>query len=164
MEIILGIDVSTKDIAFSEIEVETMRVHQTHKLTFQKGLNVEQKLNTIKKDLYVNMLLDHLIDFDWVFVERAFYQGKALLNQMNNGYYDIVGLLTNLFDGKQIIPSEWQSQLDYKSRGLSVSEKKKLAIKTANGLFPHSEDYLKDNDICDATLIAFGGWLKYGTK
>lgn len=180
---IIGIDVSTKDVAIAVIsnrfgEVsngvyipgETYLIYST-KITSDKKYP-ENVTEIFKKfEIYLSKLWFDLLKETSgeirIYIEKARYQAPIVFNQINRGYYEMIGMILpliphwfidNHYKLDIVSPPTWKKGLNYPSvKGLTPKQKGELSIKIASELVG---EQVLDNDIADAINIAIGSFRR----
>lgn len=162
-KIILGVDMSTKDIAFSLIDAENMKVLRTHKITFVPKTDMVQKIAMLKQDHELSAFANRS---DFAFIETNLTHNAMILGRwVRDGLYGLVGYLVGVFKEGQVEligNTTWKKAMgyitpviaDYKNAYQLTKAKEQSAIKWVQINFGET----MDSDMADATMIAYGGW------
>lgn len=159
--LVLGIDTSTRDIAYTVINTETMKVAYAYKFRFKsEKADIKGKLLELQADLVKMGEFAEKNQIKEVYIERNLYQGPTNYTIVGGGFYEICGTLLMEFENSLYVTnSEWKKQINYGTvKGLTTKQKEEKAKAEAFRLF---QSHL-DSDNADAALIAYGGYLKYG--
>lgn len=164
---LLGIDISTRDVALSLICTNTMKVLQTIKVEFPKGASIVEKIKALDTD---NDLTELVLkeDIDRVYIEANITAMTGVLYKwVDLGYYHIVGYLMgqwNLDNVELINNNVWKKALGYVTplkKDYETATLLKRAKETAAIVWVSSKFYgtkCIDSDNADAVLIAYGGY------
>lgn len=168
---ILGIDISTRDVALTLICTNTMRILKTVKVEFPKGISIVEKIGIMDTDNSLTQLVLNE-DFDKVYIENNLSTPLVTMAWTKYGYYHITGYLMGYFRAEiieLINNSIWKKALAYRTPTKALYETSKL-LKQAKEVFAiewvkehfYKVDENIDSDNADAVLIAYGGY-KNGT-
>lgn len=164
---LLGIDISTRDVALSLICTNTMKVLQTIKVEFPKGASIVEKIKALDTD---NDLTELVLkeNVDRVYIEANITAMTGVLYKwVDLGYYHIVGYLMgqwNLDIVELINNNVWKAALKYHTPNKKLfptatqlkKAKEAAAIRWVKDNFYRVDEI--DSDIADAVLIAYGGF------
>lgn len=165
---LLGIDISTRDVALTLICTNTMRILKTVKVEFPKESSIVEKIGIMDTDNSLTQLVLNE-DFDKVYIENNLTHGSTLFAWVSHGYYHITGFLMGYFRAEiieLINNSTWKKALAYRTPTKDLYETSKLlkqaketfAIEWVKEHFYKVDDNI-DSDNADAVLIAYGGYL-----
>ena len=155
---IIGIDLSTKDVALTSLLGNKGPIYHSQKINL--GGSFENKI--LQTTAFIKIFCEEYLSSESsVFIESPKYQFANHLSDM------LIGAITSIFlihraPVKLIVPLEWQTNLGIpypKFPKTKAGEKAKVQWYHENFSTPLD----LDPDNCDAYGIAVGGHNKYGT-